>query len=84
MKELKPCPFCGRAMYLDQRKNKMYYIEGWHKPNCILYYAKLPPYNIPDVAIIQWNRRADPDEKTESEDEDGINPEEEKEPGHAG
>lgn len=83
MKELKPCPFCGRDMFLEQRKNKMFYICGWHKPNCIMNYTKLPPYNIPDVAIIQWNRRADPDEKTESEGENG-NTEKEKEPGHAG
>lgn len=58
MKELKPCPFCGREMFLEQRKNKMYYLCGWHKPNCIMNYTKLPPYNIADVAIIQWNRRA--------------------------
>lgn len=65
MKELKPCPFCGREMFLEQRKN-MYYLCGWHKPNCIMNYTKLPPYNIADVAIIQWNRRAEPEEKQES------------------
>lgn len=67
MKDLKPCPFCGRGMFLEQRKNGLYYLEGWHKPNCIMNYTKLPPYNIPDAAIIQWNRRSDPDRKTESD-----------------
>lgn len=67
MKELKPCPFCGRDMFLEQRKNKMFYLCGWHKPNCILNYAKPPPYNIADAAIIQWNRREAPDRQPESD-----------------
>ena len=83
MKELKPCPFCGRGMFLEQRKNKLYYLCGWHKSNCIMNFTKLPPYNIPEAAVTQWNRRADPDRQTESEDSDD-NTEKEKESGNAG
>ena len=61
--ELKPCPFCGREMFLEQRKkDKMYYLNGWHKWNCIMNYTKLPSYNIPEVAAKEWNRRVS-DEK---------------------
>ena len=66
MKELKPCPFCGRGMFLEQRKNGLYYLEGWHKPNCIMNFTKLPPYNIPEAAIIQWNRRTEEAQESEA------------------
>jgi hypothetical protein len=61
--ELKPCPFCGTEMFLQQRKkDKMYCLKGWHKRNCIMEYTKLPAYNIPEVAAKEWNMRVS-DEK---------------------
>ena len=56
MKELKPCPFCGGAAYVEKRGDQ-YIVKCLHKDRCYLVGLTPPKFNIEEVMVKQLNRR---------------------------
>lgn len=67
MRDLKPCPFCGCAMRLDEASHSwgsvgefpMYYLVGdAHELDCLMRMLPAPRSNDRDELVEFWNRRA--------------------------
>ena len=62
--ELKPCPFCGEQVQIEQAKDTKHFFayHDLRKSECIIRLAVLiPKAATMEQAIDIWNRRADDD-----------------------
>ncbi len=54
MIKLKPCPFCGKSNWVDDREYNGVY-KLYHKDNCYLTYTELDYEDKKEIN--KWNRR---------------------------
>ena len=54
---LKPCPFCGGVVKLENNSGDGYYVECLG-PDCVLDTTVVHPIKYKERLIEQWNKRA--------------------------